>query len=120
MVEATCHCGNVHIETAELPTLIVSCNCSVCFRMGALWGYYSAADVDVHHETAPTDSYRWGDEKIAFHHCPDCGCVTHYTSTEKAENKRTVINFRMVDRHITEKIPLRKFDGADTWQFIEE
>ena len=120
MVEASCHCGNVCIQTAELPELIVSCNCSICFRSGAQWGYYAADDVNIRCETAPTSTYSWGDEVIAFHHCTNCGCITHYTSTDKAKKGRTAINFRMVDRQITESIRLRKFDGADSWKFLDE
>jgi len=120
MVEATCHCGNVNIKTSELPEFVVSCNCSACFRFGSLWGYYTSEEVHVHCETETTVGYSWGDETIAFHHCQNCGCLTHYTSTEKSKSQRTVINFRMVDREITEKIPVRKFDGAVSWKFIEE
>ena len=120
MVEATCHCGNVNIQTRELPEFVISCNCSICFRSGALWGYYTAEEVDVRCETEPTAAYIWGDEMIAFHHCQVCGCLTHYTSTEKAERTRTVINFRMVDRKIAESIRVRMFDGAGTWTFVDE
>ena len=120
MVEATCHCGNVKIRTDELPSMVVSCNCSVCFRTGALWGYYRSDDTEVECQAKPTATYTWGDKMIAFHHCPKCGCLTHYTSTEKTDRKRTAINFRMVDRTITESLPLRKFDGADTWTFIDD
>jgi len=120
VVKGTCHCGNISIETAEIPTMLVSCNCSICFRTGALWGYYTSDEVEVSHEKSPTAAYSWGDARIAFHHCRHCGCVTHYTSTKKTEKMRTAINFRMVEREITESIRVRKFDGAVLWKFIDE
>lgn len=120
MVEGTCHCGNVSIQTSQLPDSIISCNCSICFRTGSLWGYYASDDVNIRCEKEPTSTYTWGDERIAFHHCTNCGCLTHYTSTGKTEKQRTALNFRMVDRKITESIPIRKFDGAESWTFVDD
>lgn len=120
MVEATCHCGNVSIELSHVPDWVISCNCSICFRIGSLWGYYVPEDVSIRFTKEPTATYSWGDEMILFHHCKNCGCLTHYTTTDKSEHQRTVINFRMVDRKITESIHVRKFDGAGSWTFVDE
>ena len=60
------------------------------------------------------------DEEVVLHHCPRCGCTTHYTCTEKVENKRVVINCRMMNLDIMESIPVKRFDGAVTWSFLED
>jgi len=112
MIEAICHCGNVRLEVSNLPASITSCNCSICNRLGALWVYFSLEEVDVSFKKEPTSEYIWGDKCIKFHHCTHCGCTTHYTSTEKCEEKRVAINCRMMKPEIIKSIHIRKFDGA--------
>lgn len=120
MICGTCHCGNVRFEVAELPDWVVSCNCSICHRLGALWAYYAPGDVVVTVATGATSTYCWGDGMIAFHHCPGCGCTTHFTSTAKSDRDGMAINCRMVDRQLIEPLPVRRFDGANSWRFLED
>jgi hypothetical protein len=93
----------------------------MCNRYGARWAYYAPANVNLTVRDKPTETYRWGDEMIDFHHCPQCGCVTHYTGTGKGEEvmDRMAINTRMCSLADTKDIPIRHFDGADTWAFID-
>jgi len=114
----SCHCGNVKI-TAEKPETLTSCNCSMCHRYGSLWGYYSPSDIIIEVESAETQSYRWGDEDLDFHRCPTCGCVLYWLGLNTDAPPRIALNFRMASHKEIEPIPVKKFDGADTWQFIE-
>ena len=116
----SCHCGNVKITVNHAPETLLSCNCSICHRYGALWGYYTTEEVSITVESRPTGTYRWGDETTDFHHCPSCGCMTHYTCTEKIDDSRVAANFRLTGYKEIASIPIRRFDGADTWQFIDE
>ncbi|MDO6666650.1 hypothetical protein Q4585_14555 [Colwellia sp. 2_MG-2023] len=45
MIETTCHCGNIAITTNKLPESVTTCNCSLCYRIAALWAYYTANQV---------------------------------------------------------------------------
>ena len=119
MLKTACHCGNVQIEVSEKPDKVLSCNCSTCGRYGAIWGYFTAAQVSVTCRTVETETYRWGKETTDFHHCPTCGCLTHYTMTEHVEVDKVAINTRMASREDMEGIPVLMFDGADTWDFVE-
>lgn len=118
MYKASCHCGNVQITVAELTETTTSCNCSICNRFGALWMYYKADDLAIQCEKTPTVAYIWGDKTIEFHHCPLCGCTTHYLSVDK-ENQRAAINGRMFNLDIITSIKIRKFDGAVSWQYLD-
>lgn len=119
-VEAACHCGNVRVRFPGLPESLVSCNCSICHRLGSLWAHYTSKDVSVDCDRGATETYVWGDEQLAFHHCPSCGCATHYTTTEKAQGDRVGVNCRMVDPALIEGIRIRRFDGADSWTFLDD
>ncbi|MCK4710862.1 MAG: hypothetical protein KAU21_19765 [Gammaproteobacteria bacterium] len=63
-------------------------------------------------------SYKWSEESIEFKHCNNCGCITHYETTEKVKDKKIVVNFRMADPEEIQDIKIRTFDGADTWKFL--
>lgn len=119
-ITAQCHCGQVQLTAKTRPPALTSCNCSICRRYGALWAYYSPAEVTIELQQ-PTSEYRWGEKEIAFHFCPNCGCLTHYQSDNAPKYPpRIAINARMM--HNTEQldqIPVRHFDGADSWQFID-
>jgi hypothetical protein len=65
-------------------------------------------------------AYRWGDQSLEFFHCAHCGCLTHYESVEKTENSRIAINARMMSPADTADIPVRTFDGADTWKYLAD
>ena len=117
MFLAECHCGNVRLVTKEIPKTLTSCNCSICNRVGALWAYYKATDVEISIRDVAASIYLWDKKEIELHHCPQCGCTTHYSSNTEKE-KQTVINTRMAKLKLIKKIPVKKFDGVDTWEFV--
>jgi hypothetical protein len=111
VVKASCHCGAVRFEVAEAPMEIVSCNCSICRRNGALWAYYHPDQVRF--DTAPeaTVAYIQGDRTLALHHCPTCGCTTHWRSIMPEYTHRMGVNARLFEVDIG-GIPVRHNDGA--------
>ncbi len=118
-INAICHCGQVELKASVLPPSVTSCNCSICRRYGALWAYYSPADVSIT-EQQPSSVYSWGEKEIDFHFCSNCGCLTHYRSVNNPKFERTVINARMMEPAILDQIPVRYFDGAESWEFIDK
>ena len=119
-IYANCHCGAVKIEMAEKPENLLGCNCSICGRYGVKWAYYTADQVKIIAEPGATSAYRWEDETTDFHHCQSCGCLTHYTATENYESDRVAVNGRMLtDRKLMDSIPMKYFDGRDTWKMVE-
>ncbi|KEQ17532.1 GFA family protein [Endozoicomonas numazuensis] len=119
MFKASCHCGGIVLNADEAPETITSCNCSICHRIGALWGYYLDEQVETQ-QTVAIQDYRWGDKTITFHTCSGCGCTTHYTAVREDGKTKIGLNTRMVSREDTKDIRVRYFDGADTWGFLKE
>ncbi len=117
MLEGTCHCSAVRWTLKTFPETATACNCSVCRRYGALWAYgYFGTDVRT---TGQTRTYLRRDSgDICFHFCIICGCVTHYVARRAAEDGRTVaaINIRMSDPSAIGEIPIRHFDGHDSFE----
>ena len=120
MFTASCHCGALQLEVDEKPETLTECNCSICHRVGAQWAYYLRQQVRISGASEAASGYMWGDRCIEFFHCKICGCTTHYESVEKQADSRVAINTRMMQRQDMAGIPVRKFDGADTWEYIDE
>jgi hypothetical protein len=119
MFTASCHCQAVRIVIAALPTAVTDCNCSVCSRYGALWAYYTRDQVRLTAEPSLLSRYSWGDRTIEFCHCRHCGCLTHYESVEKHAGSRFALNARMLPLDTLASLPLRHFDGADSWEYLD-
>lgn len=110
----TCHCGRISVEMPSPPTIVNECQCSICYRYGAMWAYYSQEDVNVfvnipapasgpeggRKPQEPVDPGREGEGlsglrgyvrgdfskgTIGFFTCAHCGCMTHWAATEKGK-----------------------------------
>ena len=119
-MKLSCHCGAVTIDIQVIPDSLTSCNCSTCHRYGALWGYFKPDEVKIEDNSIVLQRYAWADENIYFCHCSKCGCVTHYETTEKTESPPLVaLNFRMANPVDIKSVKVRKFDGAETWKYLD-
>jgi len=130
MIEASCHCGAVKIALPTVPGAVTDCNCSICRRLGALWAYYRPADVEVTAAATATAAYAWGDRSLAFHHCTTCGCTTHWAGIDPSgaihpagidpKSGRMGVNARLLAPADRAAAKVRKFDGADTWRYLDD
>ncbi|WP_421723174.1 GFA family protein [Bauldia sp.] len=117
MLTGTCHCGAVSWTLETLPTSVTACNCTICRRYGALWAYgYIGHDIRT---TGHTRTYLRDDSgDISFHFCAVCGCLTHYVATNESEDgrRRAAVNVRMSDPSLIGEIPIRHFEGHDSFK----
>lgn len=120
MLTASCHCGAVQIEVEHAPPSLTQCTCSICRRYGALWAYYTRKTAHISAAPGATTIYMWNDKVIEFHHCNTCGCMTHYEGIEKHDDERIAVNARMMAPTDIAGIKIHTFDGADTWQYLDE
>ena len=119
MLTATCHCGDIRVTVPRKPRRLTRCNCSICHRLGTLWAYYPADRVKIEAKRGATDEYVWGDKMLKFVRCKSCGCVTHWAPLKVADTSRVGVNAGGLERNAVEGIRVRRFDGADTWKFLD-
>lgn len=104
MFEASCHCGEVVLKTKNPPDSLTNCNCSICNRLGAVWGYYSADTVEVKLGNSGS-KYSWGKKNIIYHSCSVCSCTTHYTAVGNEGGAsigyQYTDGFRVIDKKYT-------------------
>jgi hypothetical protein len=119
MLNGSCHCGNVRIDVPDRPATLILCNCSICRRNGALWAFYPREDVRLAGHPEHTRGYVWGARSIETFRCTGCGCVTHWEPLTAEAGQRLGINIRNFDPHEIGDVRLRRFDGAQTWDYID-
>ena len=119
MINGQCHCGNVKISVPYLTKTGTTCTCSICSRYASVWGYFTKSEVTVSIGEYGVKKYSHGDKLINFIHCKKCGCITHYASTKPGPKERLAVNYRMFEKTVLDKVIIKVFDGADTWQYLE-
>lgn len=114
LIQGTCLCGAIHWTFAGQPDGATACNCTACRRYGVLWAYdYENEGI---HVRGVTRAYVRG-RALAFHFCPDCGCVAYWRSLQLDEQgrRRIAVNLRLAEPDAVAQIPIDHFDGLDTF-----
>lgn len=117
--QGSCHCGAVRLTLPALPDKATRCNCSLCRRVGGVWAYYGFGSVKVEGHPENTVEYVQGDRTLRTIRCRTCGIVTHWEPMEPQVGDRHGVNLNNFDPKLLEKVPVRRFDGADTWTFLD-
>ena len=118
MIEGNCHCGDISFSVAKDPESLTDCNCSICRRLGSLWVHAPINSITITNK-GETIAYIQGDRSLAIHTCKNCGCTTHWENLSPAEDAVMAVNFRMCSDEDRSRFPVRHFDGADTWSFLD-
>ena len=118
MIEGQCLCGAVRFRH-DAPQRLVICNCSACRRYGAIWAHGEVPDITIV-ETGTAIRYARadGDGDLRFVSCATCGVITHWEAVDPA-NRRRAVNAALCDPNTLTDLPVRHFDGADTWTFLD-
>ena len=115
MLNLSCLCGAIRIEVENRPDFIHECNCTMCTKTGARWGYFHPSQVSVE---GTTKGYCRGDKRdpnALVQFCPTCGSTTHFVLTASAVSKfgNTLmgVNMWLADERDLFGIQLRYPDG---------
>ncbi len=119
MIRGSCHCGAVTFELLERPKRLTDCNCSICRRIGALWAHADIDKIRISYEKGATIGYSRDDKNLVFVSCKTCGCTTHWENLKEPQNGHMAVNCRMADPKDIDGLKIRRFDGAESWQFLD-
>lgn len=119
MLRAQCLCGSVDVTVDAQPDFVNDCNCSLCRKSGAAWGYYPESSVKI---TGKTNGYVRRDKVdpvVEVHSCPICCVTTHWTFTELFRQQggvsnRLGVNMRLFSATDLYGVELRFPDG-NSW-----
>lgn len=114
MLEGTCLCGAVGWTLKDTPSSATACCCTACRRYGTLWAYgWEGEDTTF---SGQTTAFVRGDS-LSFNFCPTCGNASHWRglSVNEQGKRRVAVNLRLTEPGAIENVPIRHFDGLDTW-----
>ena len=120
MYTGSCHCGAVRMTLPSKPEVATDCNCSLCRRIGGPWVYFEFGTVKIEGHPKATAEYVWGDKTLRTIHCKTCGCVTHWEPLQATPGAKHGVNLGNFDPELIASVRVRRFDGANTWKFIDE
>ena len=119
MIELSCLCGTVRLETAKRPDFMNECNCALCSKSGARWGYFHPSEVTVEGATGSYSRTDKPDPAAVLHFCPTCGSTTHFTLTESGVAKHgdgiMGVNMLLADERELAGLEVRFPDGRN-WE----
>ncbi|WP_243453905.1 GFA family protein [Sandaracinobacteroides saxicola] len=114
-MELSCHCGSVTLCVQRRPDFIHECNCSLCMKTGAIWGYFDPREVRVNGSTL---GYRRADKAepgAIIRFCGTCGATSHFelseAAVEKFGNAVVGVNMRLADERELSGVEMRYPDG---------
>lgn len=129
---ATCHCGDTKIELPYPPTEAKQCNCTFCFKTGAIWSYYPPSEVAIRSDTG--DKVYSASGGINQHHfCGRCGISSWGDSPDWAsvynadgtpkngdpnsfpETRIVGVNIRLIDDLDIAMVRIEQVDGRNSW-----
>ena len=115
MIKVTCLCGKVRVRTAKRPDYIHDCNCTLCSKSGARWGYFDPSDVTVQGDSTGYSRADKDDPAAEIHFCATCGATTHFILTPSAVarfgNSMMGVNMWLADATALAGLELRFPDG---------
>lgn len=120
LLQGSCHCGAVKLALPNVPTRATDCNCSICRRLGAIWGIFEWNTVEVRAAEEALVEYIWGEKTLRTMRCVHCGCATHWEPLSPDQIAWHGVNLRMFPPELLQMVRVRRFDGAESWTFMDE
>jgi hypothetical protein len=115
MLKLSCLCGQIRVEIKKPPDYIHECNCTLCSKSGARWGYFHPSEVSVEGDAEGYCREDKDDPGARLQFCAKCGSTTHFVLTESAVAKHgnvvMGVNMRLADESELAGVELRYPDG---------
>lgn len=115
MLNLSCLCGQIRVETTKQPDFIHECNCTLRSKAGARWGYFHPCEVSVEGAAQGYCREDKDDPGALLQFCATCDVTTHFVLTANAVaihgNSLMGVNMRLADESDLAGVELRFPDG---------
>jgi hypothetical protein len=102
-----CHCGRVRFHATGDFSEVYDCNCSICMKRGALWGFVKAPQFKLEQGEDALHDYQFGKKKIHHLFCQSCGVG----SFSRGREETFAINVLCLDDIDAAALTRKPFDG---------
>jgi len=108
-----CHCGHVRYQVETDLGQVMSCNCSICQKRGALLTFVPAAQFTLISGEDNLTDYQFN-KKIVHHlFCRTCGVASFARGRGPDGSEMVAINVRCLDGIDPNALSLMPFDGKN-------
>jgi len=109
--EGGCHCGAVRYRVTLALDPLISCNCSICSRTGAILAFAPQERFELLRGADALTDYQWGKKRIHHLFCSRCGVRSFSRGQGRSGEPTVAINVRCLDGVDLDALAPRKFDG---------
>jgi hypothetical protein len=106
-----CHCGEVRFEVTADISSVVSCNCSLCTKRGALWCFVPAEQFALRAGAEDVKDYQFGKKSLHHLFCAQCGVGAYSTGVAPDGRDTVAVNVRCIDDVDLSALRITTFDG---------
>lgn len=111
--QGSCHCGQIAFEVeGEIPE-VMSCNCSICQRKGALMWFVPRPTLKLLTAPEKMGTYTFNKHAIKHRFCPVCGIHPFGEAVTPQGNEMAAINVRCLEGVDIEALKVKHFNGRD-------
>jgi len=106
-----CHCGEVRYEATVDLANVMSCNCSICSKLGALWTFVKPEQFALRSGEDCLTEYRFNRKVVEHLSCTVCG-VECFVRGKMPDGSDVVgLNVRCLDGVDIAALAVKPFDG---------
>jgi len=109
--KGSCHCGRVAFEVEGEIASVMSCNCSICQRKGALMWFVPRDRLRLLTPDENASTYLFNKHVIRHRFCPACGMHPYGEGKDASGNAMAAVNVRCIEGIDLAAIPVTHFDG---------
>ncbi|MFT7776194.1 GFA family protein [Roseateles sp.] len=111
LYQGSCHCGRIafHVE-GELDG-VMSCNCSICQRKGALMWFLPRVALTLQTPDEAASSYTFNKHVIRHRFCPHCGMHPYGEGRDPKGNEMVAVNVRCLEGVDLDVLAVTRYDG---------
>jgi hypothetical protein len=107
----SCHCQAVTFDVELDLDQALQCNCSICSKLGAVWGFAPRSKLSVKSGAGELREYQFGKKRLHHRHCPHCGIEPFAEGTAPDGTPTVGVNLRCLEGVEIEKLSPRQYDG---------
>ncbi len=110
-LKGSCHCGAVAYEVEADTASAITCNCSICSRLGAVWAFTSKEKFKLTRGEGKQGNYQFHKHVLHHHFCPQCGIESYAEGKGKDGSAMVGINLRCCEGIDVNKLSPKQVDG---------
>ena len=110
-LNGSCHCGAIAYTVEADPAGAVTCNCSLCSSLGAVWVFAPKEKFKLTKGEGRLGDYQFNKHVLHHRFCPSCGIESYAEGKGRDGSEQAGINLRCVQSIDVNKLSPKQVDG---------